>query len=297
MSLGTRETGEESRRVDQHGEEEPVDRGRVAEDEYRCRPAPRAGAGGVRGPDRLRGLVTCLDARTGRAPGGYRVNYRDLRAVSPGRSGRPGRASGELPSRSAAEPVLGDPRRDLGPGAHLQLAPDVLDVRLGRARRDRQAGGDGVLVSPSATSAATSSSRPVSCGPAAAPGSPRKPSIASSDRGPVAVVEEVARARQRDQRRARDERGDLPAQLEPGGRVRLAVQHRGARPDRRQQRPDVGARSRPPGAGRPPRPRRWPAGTGRTPRSPPRGVGDEDAGQHLRAPGPSGPAPAPRPSP
>ena len=44
--------------------------------------------------------------------------------------------------------MLGDPRRDLGPGAHLQLAPDVLHVRLGGPRRDGQAPGNGLIRQP-----------------------------------------------------------------------------------------------------------------------------------------------------
>lgn len=66
--------------------------------------------------------------------------------------------------------MLGYPRRDLCTRMHLQLAPDVLDMRFGRPRRHRQAHRDGMewLLSPSATSPATSSSRPVSRGPAPA---------------------------------------------------------------------------------------------------------------------------------
>ena len=57
---------------------------------------------------------------------------------------------------------------------------------------------------------------------------------------PVAVVVQVAGSRQRDQRRPRDERGDLAPKFEPGTFVPLAVQDRRPRQDRRQQRPDVG---------------------------------------------------------
>jgi hypothetical protein len=44
--------------------------------------------------------------------------------------------------------VLGHPRRDLGTRVHLQLAPDVLHVRLGGPRRHRQAPGDGLVGQP-----------------------------------------------------------------------------------------------------------------------------------------------------
>jgi len=54
------------------------------------------------------------------------VNYRQFPPFPrPGRP-PPAGASGELPSRSAARPLLGHPGRDLGAGVHLQLAPDVL---------------------------------------------------------------------------------------------------------------------------------------------------------------------------
>src|ERR1700761_6309928 len=94
-------------------------------------PAPRRPAAG---------LVSVIMSSTLRAvrAARYRVNYL-LFGLFPG-SAVPaaGGLPGELPRpASAAQPVLGDPDRDLGPGAHLQLAPDVLHVRLGGPRRDR----------------------------------------------------------------------------------------------------------------------------------------------------------------
>jgi hypothetical protein len=44
--------------------------------------------------------------------------------------------------------VLGDPRRDLGPRGHFQLAPDVLHVRLRCPQRNRRTPGDGVIGQP-----------------------------------------------------------------------------------------------------------------------------------------------------
>src|ERR1700749_4237933 len=45
----------------------------------------------------------------------------------------------------SAQPVLGDPGRDLGTRADLQLAADVLHVGLGGPRRYGQAAGDGTV--------------------------------------------------------------------------------------------------------------------------------------------------------
>src|ERR1700750_581055 len=56
--------------------------------------------------------------------------------------------AGELPRRSGVPLVPGHPGRDLGPGIHVELAPDVLDVRFGGPRRDRQAGGGGLVGEP-----------------------------------------------------------------------------------------------------------------------------------------------------
>ena len=85
------------------------------------------------------------------------------------------------------------------------------------------------LVSPSATSPATSSSRPVSRGPALA-GLAEEAEHRLQNLGPVTVVEQVARTRQRDQRRPGDKRGDLSPQPEACGpsasRCRTAVRAR-----------------------------------------------------------------------
>src|SRR5215469_6543043 len=155
-------------------------------------------------------------------PGGYRVNYRrNTPFPRPGRS-PPVNASGGLPSRSGAEPVLGHPRRDLGTGMHLQLAPDVFHVRFGCPRRDRQAPGDGVIGQP----------RGDQFGYLELPvGEPRPRALRLAqetqhrfkDGWPVAMVEQVAGTRQRDQRRTGDQRGDLTPQLELGALVPLAV--------------------------------------------------------------------------
>src|SRR5215469_15574240 len=165
-------------------------------------------------------------------PGRYRVNYRRNAPFSRPGQPSPVNASGDLPSRSGAEPVLGHPRRDLGTRMHLQLAPDVLHVRFGRPRRDRQAPGDGVIGQPRRDQFGhlelpVGEPRPRARGPA------QETQRRFQDRWPVTVVEQVAGTRQRDQRRLRDQRGDLTPQLEPGAPVPLAVQDRGTGPDRR----------------------------------------------------------------
>src|SRR5262245_37474810 len=69
-----------------------------------------------------RGRPAHLDVRTAR-PGGLSG---ELPAISrfPGPGRRfPVPTSGELPSGLAEQPVLGDPRRVLGPRVHQQLAP------------------------------------------------------------------------------------------------------------------------------------------------------------------------------
>ena len=48
----------------------------------------------------------------------------------------------------SAKPVLGHPRRDLRTRMHSQLAPDVLEVRLRRPRRDRQPHSNGMVGQP-----------------------------------------------------------------------------------------------------------------------------------------------------
>src|SRR6201999_3395508 len=105
-------------------------------------PAPRRPAAG---------LVSGIMSSTLRAAEAarYRADYL-LFGLFPGPAVPvAGGLSGELPRRaSAAQPVLGDPDRDLGPGADLQLAPDVLHVRLGGPRRDRQPAGDGLIGQP-----------------------------------------------------------------------------------------------------------------------------------------------------
>jgi hypothetical protein len=113
-------------------------------------------------------------------------------------------------------------------------------VRLCRPRRDRQAPGDGLVGQPLGDQfgdleLAVGQPRP------RAHRLTQETECRIQDRGPVAVVEQMARTRQRDQRRPRDQRRHLPPQLEPGTPVPLAVQYRRARPDRREQGPDVGA--------------------------------------------------------
>ena len=99
---------------------------------------------------------------------------------------------------------------------------------------------------------------------------------------PVAVVVQVAGTRQRDQRRPRDERCDLASKREPGTLVRLAVQDRRPRLDRREQRPDVGVvvdLQEPGGHGR--RSAR-PLEPGEPGQVLSRGIGDECPGQRLQ---------------
>ena len=112
-------------------------------------------------------------------------------------------------------------------------------MRLRRPRRDGQAPGDGLVGQPLGDQFGDLEL-------AVGQPRPRARRLAQEtehriqDCCPVAVVEQVARTRQRDQRRPGDQRRDLPPQLEPGTPVPLAVQYRGARPDRRKQGPDVG---------------------------------------------------------
>ena len=100
-------------------------------------------------PGGRRAWGICTECGMGRAPG------RDPSPAGPAPRDHRGRIAPlahrpdlELPSRSGTEPVLGRPRRDLGPGAHLQLAPDVLHMRLGGPRRDGQPPGDGLIGQP-----------------------------------------------------------------------------------------------------------------------------------------------------
>ena len=172
-------------------------------------------------------------------PGGHRVNCRQFpRSSQLGRSSPVG-TSGELPSRSAAQPVLGYPGRDLGTGVHLQPAPDVLHVRLGCPRRDGQAAGDGLIGQPPGD-------QPGHLELTAGQPRPRARGLAEEaedriqDRWPVAVVEQVARTRQRIGATSGISAATSLPPPEPGAPVRLAVQHRRPRPDRR-ERPDVGA--------------------------------------------------------
>jgi len=154
-------------------------------------------------------------------------------------------------------------------------------VRLRRPRRDGQAPGDGLVGQPQGDQFGNLE---------LAAGQPRRGARRLvqeterriQDRLPIAVVEHVARTGQRDQRRPRDQRGDLPPQLEPGTPVPLAMQHRRARPDRREQSPDVGVvidlqqprRHGSRGAG--------PLNLGEGGHLFGRGIGDEGSGQRLQ---------------
>ena len=154
-------------------------------------------------------------------------------------------------------------------------------MRLRRPRRDGQAPGDGLVGQPQGDQFGNLE---------LAAGQPRRGARRLvqeterriQDRLPIAVVEHVARTGQRDQRRPRDQRGDLPPQLEPGTPVPLAMQHRRARPDRREQSPDVGVvidlqqprRHGSRGAG--------PLNLGEGGHLFGRGIGDEGSGQRLQ---------------
>src|SRR6478609_6742751 len=88
-----------------------------------------------------------FDARVTRLEAAIRRTTDRSGAREPTAALSPGPA-GELPRRSGVQLVPGHPGRDLGPGIHLELAPDVLDVRFGGPRRDRQAAGDGLIGEP-----------------------------------------------------------------------------------------------------------------------------------------------------
>ena len=164
---------------------DPLGHAEADEEAQPSRPAPqgRTRTPRARSQDRARAEAETAgtgprrpgDVKTGQAVAGCRIRHMPDAKDRP-----PAGPSGELPAARApsgpggrppgrarvnyrgAQPVLGHPGRDLGPGADLQLAPDVLHVRLRRPRRDGQPLAMAWLVSPSATSPATWSSRLVS---------------------------------------------------------------------------------------------------------------------------------------
>src|ERR1700683_211604 len=125
----------------------------------------------------------------------------------------------------SAKAALSDPRRDLRTRMHLQLAPDVLDVRFGRPWRDRQPRSNGMIRQPLGD-------QPGHFELTVSEWQPRTRGLTQESEHraqhpcPVPVVEKVAGTRQREQRCTRDQRGYFLPELESCGPVALTVHDR-----------------------------------------------------------------------